>query len=315
MSNLNRFDALAALYSDDEGDAPAPAKKTTSAPAPAPAPKKRNDNKNARSRGGRDGGNRRNDRRSGDNRGRSRGGRDGGSRRNYDSKADGRDRRNRDRNHRGDDRRTRQPRNGPRDHRHGRDAKKGGHGGVGTLAEEAVAGEAEVRAEGTVATEGTEQVPAPEPEPEEVGLTMAEYQAKVLAEKRAKLASLTGGPKSVRNVERPEGVEAVKPKRDGGRDRGSRSDKRGSSTGSRKLKKGYVSADKFFGTKPREENSSDGYRGDRRGDRNGRGRGRGRDRDRDRDRDSRNNDRNGRGRGARPAAININDINAFPTLG
>lgn len=184
MSSLNRF---AALYSDDEDDAPkAQPKKQQQQAAPAPAPKKRTDNRNGRGRGrGRDG--------RGRGRGRGAAGRDnrgprdynnrGGRGREYDPKDDRRDHRDRERRDRrehreGDNRHTRQPRNGESARRHGRDPKKAGHGSIGTNAEVAADGVAEVLGE-TVTNEEGEVVPVVEPEPEETGLTLAEYNAKV----------------------------------------------------------------------------------------------------------------------------------------
>ena len=358
MSSLNRFDAL---NSDDEDEAPKKQQQQQKQQAaPAPAPKKRTDNRNGRGRGrGRD--------RDGRGRGRGRGaaGRDnrgprdnnrGGRGREYDPKDDRRDHRRRDdrdrRDHReGDNRHTRQPRNGESARRQGRDPKKAGHGSIGTNAEVAAAGVAEVLGE-TVTNEEGEVVPAVEPEPEETGLTVAEYNAKVrgcvcvcvrvcvliptrylfcgypivgdlvllsltmsafffqvLAEKRAALAALTGAPKAVRQVEALDLAKAVVRESEGVVKTYGASKKGGLS---KKKKKGFVSADKFFATKAREENRSEG-RGRGYGDRDGRGRGRGDDRRNDDRRNDRRNDR--REGSSRGAKINIDDESAFPTLG
>jgi hypothetical protein len=115
------------------------------------------------------------------------------------------------------------------------------------LAEEAAAGEAEVRGDKVVA-EGEEQVPAPAPEPEKKGITLQEYQAKILAEKRKGLQPR----KAVRKVESTEGVQgATKLNRE--RDTKTYSTKKNGGTGSRKVKKNFVNADKFFSTKARDD--------------------------------------------------------------
>jgi len=260
MSNLNRFALLNS--SDDEDAAPAPAQvKATPTPAPASSSKK---NKSKNNRRGRDGSNSnaKNERgrgrgnRSGNRGGRREGQRSGGDRggrRGFDGKESRRRdrRRQEERSDRGDgaSRRTRQPRNGERSHRHGRDPKKQGHGGIGTLAEEAAAGEAEVRGDKVVA-EGEEQVPAPAPEPEKRGITMQEYQAKILAEKRKGLQP----QKAVRKVESTEGVQgATKLNRDRDGVVKTYGSKKNGGTGSRKIKKNFVNADKFFSTKARED--------------------------------------------------------------
>lgn len=320
MSNLNRFNAL--MYSDDEEDVRVAAPKA--APAPAPAPKKK-DNRGNNNKGGRGRGRGRNDRRGdrdrNDRRGGNRGPRAGrGAPRRYNPKADRRDHRRRDDRDRQERRdgghRTRQPRNGPSDRRHGRDPRKdghGSHGAIGSLAQETSDGVAQVRQDGDNNNEEVPDVPEVEPEPEETGLTLAEYNAKVLADQRKRLAALTGPPKAVRKGEQIDGQLISQKKAGAVR---SVSKKAGIS---KKKKKGFVSADKFFSTKPREE-----PRGDDRGDRRGRDRDRGDRRGGDRDRrGDRRDDRRGgdrrrddrRNNGSSNAPININDPNAFPTLG
>lgn len=314
MSDLNRFGALDMSSDDEDTPVKIPVKKAT--PAPVPAPKKKIDTRgrgrgrgrgDSRSRGrgggggrGGRGGNRRNDDDG------YRGRRDG----NFDAKdarREGRRREQHDNDRRTrDPHRTRQPRNGESARRGGRDPKKEGHGGIGTNAEEVAAGVAEVR--GDPATgEGEEAVPAVEAEPEDPGLSMAEYQAKVLAEKRASLAALTGAPKAVRAVEQIEGEKMVRSQEGVVKTYGNNR----SGGVSKKKKKGFVSADKIFGIKPREQSHSSEGRGGGRG--RGRGRGRGGDRGRGRGGD-RGDDRRTERRAPRSAPVNINDPNDFPTL-
>lgn len=317
MASLNRF---AILDSDDEEEAPAIPKQKQVA-APAPAPKKKNNNRNNRGRGDGRGG-----------RGRGRGGRGGGrgrrddyrgrggddyrGRRDFDDKADGRERRRRDdgdRARRGTERRTRQPRNGESARRGGRDPKKAGHGGIGTHAQEAAAGEAEVRGDAPVVDgEGDAEAEAVPEEPVDTGLTVAEYNAKVLAEKRAALAALTGGPKPVRTVEQIDGERLV-------RDSEGVVKKYGvakTGAGSKKKKKGFVSAEKFFGTQARQQPRSDDRRGGGRyGDRDDRRGGRDDRRGRRDDRRGYDDRRGGGGGGGqRQQKININNTNDFPSL-
>lgn len=133
----------------------------------------------------------------------------------------------------------------------------------------------------------------------------------VLAEKRAALAALTGAPKAVRQVEALDNAKAVVRESEGVVKTYGASKKGGLS---KKKKKGFVSADKFFATKAREENrGSEGRGRGYGGERDGRGRGRGGYDDRRND-DRRNDRRRGEG-SSRGAKININDESAFPTLG